>query len=289
MPLLELLLRIFAAPLANVFQKRICDHGQSPLIANLLTYLLLAISTFPWAFQIPWSTYPATFWLSVVMVGLCGGIGNGFLVQAIRCGELSVLGPINAYKSVIGIITGIVLLGEMPGIWGGSGVLLIIIGSYFVLDALPERFSWKLLCRKEFRYRFTAMVLTAVEAVFIKKVILLSNPTVAFVVWCWSGTVCSLLLLPLLEKVSWKPQISLALSQAVSYLALVLCVGVMQFATNYVFNHIPVGYALALFQLSALLSVVFGYCFFGETSIVKKLCGSAVMILGSAMIILKPF
>ncbi len=291
MTFLAVLLRILVNPLSNVFQKRICARGQSAVFANFLTYLLLSVVVFPWAVQIPWTTFPASFWAYAALVGLFGGLGNGFLVQAVRSGELSVLGPINAYKSVVGILFGIFLLGEVPGVLGCFGVLLIVGGSYYVLDALPERFSWKLLGRGEFRYRIAAMVLAAIEAVFIKKVILASDPNVAFFAWCWGGAAFSLLFLPLQEKDSgkkfWKTQTSLAFSQVLPYGGLVLCVGLMQFATNYAFDRMPVGYALALFQLSSLLSVVYGYCFFGETSIGRKLFGAAIMMLGSVLIILQ--
>ena len=60
--------------------------------------------------------------------------GNVFLVKAIHIGDLSVLGPINAYKAVVGMLFGIFLLNEIPGWWGLLGVLLIIAGSYIVLN-----------------------------------------------------------------------------------------------------------------------------------------------------------
>jgi drug/metabolite transporter (DMT)-like permease len=47
-----------------------------------------------------------------------------------------------------------------------------------------------------------------------------------------------------------------------------------------------VGYALSLFQLSTLVSVLFGYRFFKELDIRKKLIGSTIMIIGSIVIIL---
>jgi hypothetical protein len=43
--------------------------------------------------------------------------------------------------------------------------------------------------------------------------------------------------------------------------------------------------ALPLFQLSAIVSVLPGYRFFREQEIRKKLIGSAIMIIGSVMII----
>ena len=75
------------------------------------------------------------------MGGLFGAVGNGFLVMALRRGDLSVLGPINSYKSVVGIIVGIVLLGELPSLMGLAGVAIIILGSYFVFDTTEEGFS----------------------------------------------------------------------------------------------------------------------------------------------------
>ena len=56
--------------------------------------------------------------------------------------------------------------------------------------------------------------------------------------------------------------------------------------TNYTFKHMAVGYALSLFQLSTIVSVLLGYRFFKEQNIWKKLIGSAIMITGSVLIIL---
>ena len=71
-----------------------------------------------------------------------------------------------------------------------------------------------------------------------------------------------------------------------SYFYLVLCIGTMQYTTNYVFDHMEVGYALALFQLSTIVSIFLGYRIFKEENITKKLIGSVIMVAGSVMIIL---
>jgi drug/metabolite transporter (DMT)-like permease len=70
------------------------------------------------------------------------------------------------------------------------------------------------------------------------------------------------------------------------FACLVACIGIMQFTTNYTFDHMPVGYALSLFQLSIIVSVWLGYRIFGEQDIRKKLLGSAIIIVGSVVIIL---
>ena len=144
-------------------------------------------------------SFPWQFWAYAAVGGLFGAVGNGFLVMALRRGDLSVLGPINSYKSVVGIIVGIVLLGELPSLMGLAGVAIIILGSYFVFDTTEEGFSWRLLRNREIQYRIWAMVLTAIEAVLIKKVIIYSDTTVSFIAWCWAGALFSLLQLTVMR------------------------------------------------------------------------------------------
>jgi drug/metabolite transporter (DMT)-like permease len=48
----------------------------------------------------------------------------------------------------------------------------------------------------------------------------------------------------------------------------------------------PVAYALALFQLSALVSVLLGHRFFREEEVLKKSVGATIMVAGSVIIIL---
>ena len=62
--------------------------------------------------------------------------------------------------------------------------------------------------------------------------------------------------------------------------------GTMQLSTNYVFSHIQVSYGLALFQLSAIISVVLGWRYFNEAHILKKLIGTAIMVIGAAILII---
>jgi drug/metabolite transporter (DMT)-like permease len=271
---------------ANVFQKMLTAKGRHPLAINFLTYAGLSVLCLPLALRVPWSDLPSDFWLFSVLGGMAGAAGNGFLVKALQKGDLSVLGPINAYKSVVGLIAGIFLLGEIPNLWGVAGTLLIIGGSYFVLDTTEDGFSWALLRRPDIQYRLWALVLTAIEAVFIKRVILASDVNTAFLSWCSGGALFAALLLPLYRLPLGNQIRSLRKADLGPFIFLVLCIGVMQLTTNYVFDHMPVGYALALFQLSTIVSVLLGHRVFNETGILKKLVGSVIMIGGSLLIIL---
>ncbi len=284
---IAVVLRIVSNPLGNVFQKQLTAKGIHPLVVNFTTYFLLSLCCLFFAAFIDRPSLGRDFWTWSVLGGMVGTVGNGFLVKALETGDLSVLGPINSYKAVVGMVFGVTLLAEIPNIWGILGVITIIYGSYFVLDTTEEKFSWALLKRRDIQFRIGAMVLTAIEAVFVKKLILVSSTTIAFVSWCVTGAFFSFLLL-LISR----PGITEGFGKAFEghnlkrYLLLVLCVGIMQFATNYSFDHMPVGYALSLFQLSTIVSILLGYRFFQEKDIAKKTMGSVIMVAGSVLIIL---
>jgi drug/metabolite transporter (DMT)-like permease len=283
---LAVLLRIISNPLGNVFQKQLSSRGNHPFLINFLTYLLLSVVCLviiPFLGNVQLNQ---SFWFYSILGGIAGALGNAFLVKALQKGDLSVLGPVNAYKSIVSIIIGIFLLGEIPNLWGLLGIALIIYGSYYVLDTTAERFTLALFGRKEIQYRLWAMILTAIEAVFIKKIILASSATIAFISWCCFGALFSFLIL-LFSGLHIKSELcKISFPDLRKYLFLLICIGTMQYTTNYAFGHMPVGYALSFFQLSIIVSVFLGYRIFRESDIRKKLIGSAIMIIGSVVIIL---
>ena len=67
---------------------------------------------------------------------------------------------------------------------------------------------------------------------------------------------------------------------------MILSVGLMQYATNYVFARMNVAYALALFQLSTLISVILGVKMFKERDLMRKLLSAIIMLMGATIIIL---
>ena len=284
--ILALLLRIFSNPLSNAFQKKLTLKGHHPILVIFLSYFLLSLGCIWPALDVAWAELPAQFWYYSVLAGLAGAMGNGFLVKALQQGELSVLGPINSYKAVVGIVFAIFLLGEIPNLFGLLGVALIIYGSYFVLGTTKEGFSWALLKRKDIQFRFLARFLTAIEAVFIKKIILASSVLISFISWCGFGFLFSFLLLFIFSSGLRAEMQKLELKDLGSYAGLILCLGTMQYTTNYVFSNMDVGYALSLFQLSSIVSIILGYRIFREEGIGVKVLGSAIMIAGSVLIIL---
>ncbi len=280
-PLLALVVRIFSNPAANVFQKKLSEK-HSAILINLYSYFFLTLFCLYPLITSNWGQYGLTYWLYVGLAGMLCTLGSVCLIKALQCGEMSVLGPINSYKCIVGLVIGFFMLGEIPSVFGLLGVLLILLGSWFIFDTVPEGFSFKLLLRKDIILRFCALFFTGCEAVVLKKIILLSSVGECFMLWCLSGFVFSLVLAGVF-KVKFEVLKKKDLSQT---FLIALCLGLMQYSTNVVFKYLNVGLSLALFQLSSVIAVLAGYYMFREGSLAKKLVGTFVMILGSCLILL---
>jgi len=279
-----LFLRIISNPFANAFQKKIAQKN-SALVSNFYTYLFLSLICIPFAIQVQWEMLPVSFWFNAFFAGMLCATGTACLIKALQNGELSVLGPINSYKAIVGLITAFFLLHEIPTIAGLIGMILIIYGSWFVFDTTKEGFSWELFKRKDILLRFAALIFTGIEAAFLKKAIILSSPVISFYLWCFTGALFAFLLAVIFKK-KFEPVKKEFVHQ---YLIVALGLMTMQLSTNFVFNRMNVGFALALFQLSTLVNLFLGYKMFHETDMKKKIIGTLIMILGSVLILLKSF
>ena len=279
--LIALFLRIVSNPLANVYQKKITENSSS-LLCNFYTYFVLGIFCIPFALTVNWRILPKEFWIFALTAGFLCSVGNACLVKALQIGELSVLGPINSYKCVVGMIVAIFVIHEIPTLFGILGVVLIIWGSWFIFDTQKDGFSLATFRRKDIILRFAALFLMGIEAVFLKKVILLSSPLISFVLWCWAGAFFAFVLMIIFKK----PFKLIKKTEINKYIVVLSMLATMQLTTNYVFKNMEVGYALALFQLSTLVNLWFGYKFFHEKDMKKKLIGTLIMVVGSIIVIL---
>lgn len=275
--IIAILFRIFSNSFSNVFQKKLTKSGEGATCINCINYILMSLISIPLLLLVNFSLITPEFWLYAIAGGITGAIGNCFMVLALKQGELSVLGPINSYKAIVGMIFGIFLLHEYPNIYGVLGIGLIIIGSYFILE------SPKALLRKDIQYRIYALIFTAIEAVFIKKVIILSSIASSFIISSFLGAIFSYLIMRILENEKLHIPTK---KNSIMYISTTLCFAIMTFTTAYVFKYMNVGYALSLFQLSIILNVILGYKLFNEKKLIKKLLGSLIILIGSAAILI---
>lgn len=263
---LSILTRIFSNSYLNVCQKVLTNNGERASTVNFYTYLGLTLAGL---ILCPLPLFTHKILINALIMGCLGALGNYFIIKALSIGELSTLAPINSYKPVVALILGFFLLKEIPDITAMFGIVLIIIGTLFLTNT-------KFLYSKACTFRILALIFSGCEAIFIKKAILLSNISTAFLYWAAAGLIFSSLFIRSfrLEKSNIKHQ-----------LILIFMVGLMQYSTNYVFSKMNVSYALALFQLSTLLSVFLGVNIFKEEGLMRKLIASTVMIIGAILVI----
>ena len=276
-----LIIRIVSNPIANLFQKKLTNQLSSFTI-NFYTYSILSIFCIPFICSYVKLEFINSNFISLVLLaGFMCALGTVCTIKAVNIGELSVLGPINAYKSVIGLIAALVFLKEIPSFGAITGMALIIIGSKYIFDAEEKRFSINFIKRRDIQLRFLSLILTGIEAAILKKIILISSVEMCFIFWCFMGLFWTSIFVLVAKK-------NLQLKSYNVFFILLLiafCLGLMQFSTNFVFERINVGYALALFQLSSIITVFLGYKFCKEKNIVRKLFATLIMILGSVFII----
>lgn len=287
--LLAVVARIVANPISNVFQKQLARRSAHPLFIIAATHGLLGAIVLPFLVRAPLAALGGAFWTNMLIAAALAVVGNVLLVYALRSSDLSVLGPINAYKAVLSLILAVVLLREIPTAFGVLGVAAIVAGSFVVIDREPGQAHGSAIRQfaREFgvRMRLGALVCSATEAVFLKRALLLSSPLTTFLLWAVLGFPLAALAAGLLLRSDLSTELTRLRREWRRYLWLTVSTGAMQLTTLLSFGALQVGYSLALFQLSTLLTVYFGHRYFRERNIGRRLAGSMIMVAGAMLIV----
>ena len=265
-------IRISSNSFLNVFQKFLTQNGNKSTVINFYTYLGISFISLFLLTNIH-ITFSNELVINFLIMGVLGALGNFFIIKALSIGDLSSLAPMNSYKPVVALIIAFLYLGEIPSLLAIVGIAFIIVGTYCLYSKKD------VINIRAVIYRVLALIFSGSEAVFIKKVLLLTNLPVSFALWAFSGLIFATIFL-LLSK--HKPQINNVKYQ----LLLILTVMLMQYSTNFVFSKINVSSALALFQISTILSVFLGINIFKEKGLLRKVTASVIMLVGAVIIIL---
>lgn len=286
--------RVVTNPVSNVFQKQLAQRGANPIFIIAATHALLTLVAIPLLAGIRWIDLSrvelgSPFWTNMAICTLLAVAGNALLVAALERSDLSLLGPVNSYKAVLSLGLGIFLLGEIPTAFGALGVLLILAGSCFVVDRAPgqpHRNAFVLFFQdRGVQLRLAALVCSATEAVFLKRAILHATPLTTFLFWSILGLPVAATAVALFARGTARQELSRLNQHWRTYLWLAFTTGLMQATTLFTFGKLQVGYSLALFQLSTLLSVFLGYRYFAERNIGRRLVGAIIMVTGAVLII----
>jgi len=280
--------RLLFSAFANVFQKQLTNHGLHPFFIVMSSYLVLSIICLPllWTFN-PFELSP-TFWLNIFFAALLDMAGTLFLVMSLSKTDLSVFGPLNAYKVVVSMVLALLFLGEIPSLQGFLGVSIIVVGSFLLFPPSNntgiDRIKLLLLDRGV-QYRFLSILLFSIGTLPLKNAVVAGDAISTTVFWCLIGFPLAILAHTLFIKGSLQRDIKQSKHHVFDFLYLGILIFLMQYMTMIVFSQFYIAYSLALFQLGMVLQVFLGHHFFKEKHLKRRIAASLVMMLGSLLIL----
>jgi drug/metabolite transporter (DMT)-like permease len=250
-----------------------------------------AVYSFPlFAAATAWADRPnldAVFWWSFIASLPLNGISFVLYMQAIKRSPLSLTLPYLAFTPVFMILTGSLLLNELPNSWGVVGILTTCIGSYILnLDAKQRRLTAPI--RAVFKESGSWMMLIvafifSIAAVVGKKGILHSSPlffTMSFFAVFNPTFVLLLWLFGRIRLATYAEMPLKGLTAGCLLFVHALCHG-------FAISLTKAAYMISIKRLSILFGVIYGGLIFKESQIILRFTGAALMLSGALVIILK--
>ena len=215
------------------------------------------------------------------------GLGYLLHIRAIQVSPLSLTLPYLALTPIFMLLTGFVVLGELPNGWGLIGILVIVSGGY-VLNIDPRVYSPLAPIRAFGREKGSVLMLMvsliySLGAVVGKKAILHSS--VMFFTVTFFISLCVVMLAAVI--VSGHVELRrLAVMPAKGTVA-----GGLLFlhavCHGWAISMTKAVYMISLKRVSILIGVIYGGLFFRERHLIYRMTGTVMMIAGAAIISLK--
>jgi len=288
MELLIVLGRLIFSSFANVFQKKLAHQGLHPFFIVMVSYLVLTLICLPLlSFTTP-TELSQTFWINIFFAALLDMAGTLFLVMSLSKTDLSIFGPLNAYKVVISMFLAMIFIGEVPSLQGFIGITIIVLGSFLLFPKTNNSSHsniLNLLINRGVQYRFLSILLFSIGTLPLKNAVVAGDALSTTIFWCLIGFPFAVIA----HKVFIKSALSHDIEQSKRHISYFIYLGIliflMQYMTMMVFSQLLIAYSLALFQLAMVLQVFLGYKIFKEQDILRRLFATIVMIIGSLLVL----
>lgn len=280
--------RVAAGPAADLFKKRLAESKADSLFVVLLTFAFVAAVACPVLFFVDLPSARSGFWLNMALAAVFDTTGMVLVMLAIGVTDLSIYGPLNAYKPAVTLALGAAFLGETPGPAGLAGVLTIVAGSALLNyepGAKHGTFAQNLRSTGVW-LRLSSIVLFCIGVIFLKKAVVVSSPFIVLFFWAAFGLALCVLATILFRSKTIVENIAALRRRPFDFLAVCLSMTFVQAFTLLSLGIMFAGYAVAMFQLALLPDIFLGRRLFGERQTKFRLLGASVMIAGTLLIVL---
>ena len=119
------------AALAQVFVRKLVDTERTPTIVFWfsLTATVLSLVTLPWGWV--WPT--PLDWVTLIMVGLLGGVGQILLTSSYREADASLIAPFDYASMIFALVIGYAAFDEVPTLTMLAGAGLVIAAGILII------------------------------------------------------------------------------------------------------------------------------------------------------------
>ncbi len=205
-------------------------------------------------------------------------------IHAIQRSPLSLTIPFLSLTPVFTMPISYVLIGEVPGLLGAAGVVLVAIGAY-TLNIHARHTGWtgpiRAIAREPGSWMMVGVALIYAVTSALGKIAVLHSSPVFF------GAVYSLLLAVTVGAVAarFSPGIWGTVRIHVRPLVIIGALyGAMAVCHFKAIELAPVAYMIALKRTSILFAVILGRVFFRERALRQRLLGALLMLAGAVLI-----
>ena len=277
------ILTAFFESLKDVFSKKSLKTLDSSLVA-CVTMSIAALVLLPSLLITGVPTLGPDFWTAIFVGGTLNVVAYSLYVKAIQISDLSLITPLSALTPLFLLVTSPLIVQEVPTIWDGVGVFLVVMGSY-VLNLRSDSADYfaplkAMVMNKGSRMMIMVAFIWSITSTFDKIGVKNSSPIFwAIVLFGY----IALGILPMLlfgnratQRVSlldirkhWKLLLVAGIANGIAVGSQMIAVGIA-----------PVTQVIAVKRLSSLFSVGFGVWIFGEKGWRERLLGAVIMVTG---------
>lgn len=250
--------------------------------------LIRLLYAFPYLFiglfMVPWPKLDMTFW---VCLAICLPLELAAILlymRAIKVSPLSLAIPFLAFTPVFVILTGYLLLGETLSIYGITGIILIVVGSY-VLNLSKMKYEWLNPFKAIFKEKGSWLILLtsfiySFTATLGKLAIKHSSPQFFAVSYFLIFFVFVSFLFPFMRGIKLRNLVKRPFPGIMAGIVLAILI----FSHTLAISLIEAAYMISVKRSSLLFSVIFGSIFFKEEKIKERLGGASIMMAGVCII-----
>ena len=267
----------------NVYAKNLMNESDSYVTAWARPFFALLVLA-PLLLFVEWPQLSLPFLLAVFAGAVFNVIGQPMQMKALKISPLWKTVPMLNFTPVFLLLLSPSVLGEHASLFGLSGVIFVVIGSYMLNVSESHKGFFApvkaLLEDKGSRYMFVVSLLFCF-AVMAEKAALSYSNVVFFIIFYYF--VISVLHVPVMiyKKLDVIGEVR---KHYKGFFVLALITAVIIFSQTYAISMANVAYVTALKRLSVLFTIVLGHHLFAERNLRDHLFAAFLMVVGVVMI-----